>query len=118
MAGYYQAADVYLSASHIDGSSVALMEAMACGCPALVSDIPANLEWIKDGDQGWVFRDGDAQHLAEKIIYIVDNRDERILCGKNAQLKAHTDANWPDNFAKLLETYELMIKKVSRLTRK
>lgn len=110
LAGYYQAADVYLSASHIDGSSVALMEAMACGCPALVSDIPANLEWIKDGEQGWVFRDSDAHHLAEKIIHIANHRDESILCGKNARVKAKADADWPKNFAKLLETYDLIMK--------
>ena len=32
---YYRAADVYLSASHTDGSSVSLMEALACGLPAI-----------------------------------------------------------------------------------
>ena len=58
LAQYYRAADVYLSASHVDGSSVALMEAMSCGCPALVSDIPSNLEWVHDGREGWVFKDG------------------------------------------------------------
>jgi len=30
---YYQIADLYLSASHTDGSSVSLLEAMASGCP-------------------------------------------------------------------------------------
>ena len=109
LAGYYQAADVYLSASHIDGSSVALMEAMACSCPALVSDIPANLEWIKDGVQGWVFRDGDAQHLAEKIVQIAGKREERRFCGENAQVKAKVEADWQKNFAKLMDTYELMV---------
>jgi L-malate glycosyltransferase len=111
---YYQAADVYLSASHIDGSSVALMESMACGCPALVSDIPANLEWIKDGDQGWVFKDGDSQSLAEKIINISRNKKELSVSGKNALKKAKAEANWSKNFAKLLETYDLMIKNGNR----
>jgi len=109
LAGYYQAADVYLSASHIDGSSVALMEAMACGCPALVSDIPANLEWIKDGVQGWIFKDGNAQHLAEKIIQIAGKSEERQLCGENAQGKAKIEADWQKNFAKLLDTYEIIV---------
>ena len=109
LAGFYQAANVYLSASHIDGSSVALMEAMACGCPALVSDIPANLEWIKDGIQGWVFRDGDAKRLAEKIIHIAAHSKERLLCGKNAQNKAKIEADWQKNFTKLLDTYEVMV---------
>ncbi|MFO7584329.1 MAG: glycosyltransferase, partial [Anaerolineales bacterium] len=36
---YYQMADLYISASHVDGSSVSLMEALACGLPCLVSDI-------------------------------------------------------------------------------
>ena len=39
--GYYRAADLYVSASHSDGSSVSLLEALASGVPALVSDIPA-----------------------------------------------------------------------------
>lgn len=114
LAGYYQAADVYLSASHIDGSSVALMESMACGCPALVSDIPANLEWIQDGEQGWIFGDGDSQNLAEKIIHIANHKNEIILCGKNARNKAAADADWSKNFAKLLDTYDLMMKKGKR----
>ena len=38
---FYRAADLYVSASHSDGSSVSLMEALACGQPALLSDIPA-----------------------------------------------------------------------------
>jgi len=109
LAEYYRAADVYLSASHIDGSSVALIEAMACGCPALVSDIPANMEWITDGVQGWVFRDGDPKHLAERIIQIAGQSKERQHCGKNAQNKAKVEADWQKNFAKLLDIYELMV---------
>jgi glycosyltransferase involved in cell wall biosynthesis len=108
LVGYYQAADVYLSASHIDGSSVALMESMACGCPALVSDIPANLEWINDGVEGWVFKDNDSDNLAKKIIHISQNRDEKFSCGKQARVKAESNADWQKNFAKLLDTYDHM----------
>ncbi len=111
LVGFYQAADVYLSASHIDGSSVALLESMACGCPALVSDISANLEWITDKVQGWVFNDGDPENLAEKIIHISRNRNEVLLCGRNARAKAEADADWSKNFPKLLDTYNLMIKR-------
>ncbi len=38
---WYHMADLYISPSHVDGSSVSLMEALACGLPVLVSDIPA-----------------------------------------------------------------------------
>ena len=49
---YYGASDLYLSASHSDGSSVSLMEALASGLPVLVSDIPGNREWISEGKTG------------------------------------------------------------------
>jgi len=109
LAQYYRAADVYLSASHIDGSSVALMESMACACPALVSDIPSNLEWIRDGQEGWVFKDKDAHSLAARIIEITRNRDQISIRGLNARRKAEKDANWKKNFEKLLATYRLMV---------
>jgi L-malate glycosyltransferase len=113
LANYYRAADLYLTASHIDGSSVALMESMACGCPALVSDIPANLEWITDGEQGWIFKDDDPKDLADKIINISRNKKEISLQGEKARLKAETDADWSKNFSKLLETYDRMMKTVN-----
>ena len=61
---WYHQADLYISPSHVDGSSVSLMEALACGLPCLVSDIPANKEWVTEGENGWLFRDGDADYLA------------------------------------------------------
>ena len=106
LADYFQAADAYLSASHIDGSSVALMEAMACGCPPIVSDIPSNLEWVEDGKEGWVFQDSDSDHLAQKIIEAAANRKSNIARGKNARKKAEKKADWRVNFKRLLETYE------------
>ena len=106
LAGYYQAADVYLSASHIDGSSVALMEAMACGCPPLVSDIPANLEWVIDGENGWVFRDGYAGELAQKLIHIARHRRETGDKGQRARQAAVARADWDKNAQILMRTYQ------------
>jgi glycosyltransferase involved in cell wall biosynthesis len=71
LARAYHAADLYVSASHSDGSSVSLMEALACGLPVLVSDIPGNREWIEDGKAGWLFPDGDAAVLAQRLLCAV-----------------------------------------------
>ncbi len=71
---WYHMADLYISPSHVDGSSVSLMEALACGLPALVSDIPANQEWVNEGVNGWLFPDGNADILAEKILAVVAQR--------------------------------------------
>jgi glycosyltransferase involved in cell wall biosynthesis len=106
---YYQAADLYLSASHSDGSSISLLEAMACGLPALVSDIPGNREWITPGEQGWWFSTGDAGDLAEKILQAVEQRDKFRQMGASARQIAEQRADWSKNFPKLLEAYHLAI---------
>ena len=101
----YRSADVYLSASHSDGSSVSLMEALACGLPALVSDIPSNQEWIEPGKQGWLFEDGNVQDLTKKMLKITADTDRRQLA-QNARQLAQDRADWQKNFAILLWAYQ------------
>ena len=103
---YYRMADLYISASHVDGSSVSLMEALACGLPCLVSDIPANQEWVRKDENGWLFPDGDDRILAAKIMAAIDLRASLPDIGKNARQTAEDKANWPVNFHKLLDTYK------------
>jgi len=103
---WYHMADLYISPSHVDGSSVSLMEALASALPCLVSDIPGNQEWIEDGVNGWFFRDGDADDLAEKILYAIKNRRSFRKIGEAARRTAQQKADWQKNFGKLLEAYE------------
>jgi len=103
---WYHMADLYISPSHVDGSSVTLMEALASGLPCLVSDIAGNREWIDDGVNGWLFRDGDVDDLAEKILNAIKNRKSFKKLGEAARKTAEERADWKMNFGKLLETYE------------
>jgi glycosyltransferase involved in cell wall biosynthesis len=103
---WYQMADIYISPSHVDGSSVSLMEAIASGLPCLASDIPGNKEWISEGENGWLFRDGDADDLVEKISHAIKNRRSFKKMGESARKTAEQKADWKKNFGKLLEAYE------------
>ncbi len=103
---WYHMADVYISPSHVDGSSVTLMEAMASGLPCLVSDIAGNREWIEDGVNGWLFRDGDVEDLAEKILSAIKRKREFKRIGESARKTAEARADWRRNFGTLLEAYE------------
>ncbi len=87
-------ADLYISPSHVDGSSVSLMEALACGIPCLVSDIPANKEWVTEGENGWLFPDGDADALAEKILSAIARRETLPEVGRSARQVAEQRADW------------------------
>jgi glycosyltransferase involved in cell wall biosynthesis len=103
---YYRMADLYISPSHVDGSSVSLMEALACGLPCLVSDIPANKEWVFDGRNGWLFPDGDADALAAGILAAIAQRRSLVEIGAQAHLVAEERADWEKNAAKLLAAYQ------------
>ena len=107
---YYRMADLYLSASHSDGTSISLLEAMACGRPALVSDISGNCEWVQSGVNGWLFPDGDEQALAEAILRAVEARQRLPEMGRAARSIAEQRADWERNFKELLKAYELALK--------
>lgn len=59
--------DLYLSSSLWDGTSISLLEAMACGIFPVVSRIPSNEAWVRDGETALMFECGDAQMLARQI---------------------------------------------------
>ncbi len=59
---------VYVSTSPVEGASISLLEAMACGCLPVVTDIPANRDWIDHGANGLLFSAGDVHALAECLL--------------------------------------------------
>ncbi|HNA56176.1 MAG TPA: glycosyltransferase family 4 protein, partial [Anaerolineales bacterium] len=102
---WYHMADLYISPSHVDGSSVSLMEALACGLPCLVSDIPANKEWVFENENGWLFRDGDANDLAEKILAAISQREKLPEIGRASRSTAEMRADWKKNAEALMNVY-------------
>jgi glycosyltransferase involved in cell wall biosynthesis len=106
---HYHLADLYVSASHSDGTSISLLEAMACGRPVLVSDIPGNREWVNSGENGWCFQDGNADSLAEGILRAVQYRSQIPAMGQAARRIAEQRADWDKNFPLLLQGYQLAL---------
>ncbi|HSG45650.1 MAG TPA: glycosyltransferase family 4 protein [Anaerolineales bacterium] len=107
---WYHMADIYISPSHVDGSSVSLLEALACGMPCLVSDIAGNKEWVEEEVNGWLFRDGNVDDLAEKILLAIKSQRSWGRIGKAARKTAEERADWKSNFGKLLEAYEKVVR--------
>jgi glycosyltransferase involved in cell wall biosynthesis len=108
---YYHASDLYVSASHSDGSSVSLMEALGCGLPVLVSDIPGNKEWITSGQEGWLFADGNIEQMSQGLLQAYDRRNEIKQMGIASRLLAEKRADWSKNFLSLLEAYQMAVDK-------
>jgi glycosyltransferase involved in cell wall biosynthesis len=107
---WYHWADVYISPSHVDGSSVSLMEALASGLPCLVSDIPGNREWVTEGENGWLFPDGKADALAAKLLQAIEQRDKLPEIGRAARATAEARADWSKNAEKLMQAYQQVMQ--------
>jgi glycosyltransferase involved in cell wall biosynthesis len=60
-------AEVCVSASLSDSTSVSLLEAMAAGAVPVVSDIEGNREWVAEGDGARLFPCGDAAALERAL---------------------------------------------------
>ena len=83
----YPLADVYLSASTAEGMSNALLEAMACAVPGVVSDIPGHRELVQHGVTGWVF-DG-PEGLDAILARLVQLRRDGALAAAGLRARQH-----------------------------
>ena len=68
MEAWYRGADYFVSASRREGSGYAAIEALACGTPAILSDIPSFRRIADDGRAGALFPMGDALAGARALV--------------------------------------------------
>jgi glycosyltransferase involved in cell wall biosynthesis len=100
----YRGADIYVSTSKCDGSSVSLLEAMSCGRPVLVSDIPGNREWVEATEHR--FAVGDAEDLRTSLRRLATTpRAIREASGHPGRARVLQDADWAKAPQKLARLY-------------
>lgn len=80
-----RAADVFVLGSHFEGSGYALIEALACGLPPLVTDIPSFRELTGDGAVARLWWRGDPQSLADELLGIA----AELSPARRAVVRAH-----------------------------
>jgi glycosyltransferase involved in cell wall biosynthesis len=70
-----------------EGLSRILIEAMACGIPALASDDTSNPEVVTDGQDGFIFRQDLPEAYAEKALLLLGDRKMYEQFSSRAQEK-------------------------------
>ncbi|MGC9326871.1 MAG: glycosyltransferase family 4 protein, partial [Candidatus Hinthialibacter sp.] len=65
-----RSSDVFLSVPSSDSTALSLLEAFAARLAVIVSDLPANHEWIENGKNGLFSPPGDEDQLAAAMIEI------------------------------------------------
>jgi glycosyltransferase involved in cell wall biosynthesis len=84
---YYKSADLFVLPSLSEAFPLSLLEASVSGLPLVVSDLEVFRSIVQDEYNGMFTRTGDAEDLADKIIYLLENENVRNEMGKNAKSK-------------------------------
>lgn len=97
---------IFCSVSLSDGNSLSLIEALACGTYPVVSDIPANREWITGDVNGSFVTTSNIEGLADTFNRVYHNYDDIILLANAENDKIISEkGTWKTNITKMEEIY-------------
>ena len=92
---------LYVSASSSDGTSSALLEAMAAGCLPVVSRIRANEGWIEHGSNGLFFEVGAARDLAQQIKRARSDTELALRARTQNRARVEAEGNMATNMDRM-----------------
>lgn len=105
VADYLNAADAYVFPSFHENLSIAILEACASRLPCIVSNVGGNGEIVTDGENGFVIDGFAAKDYAEKMRYLLKNKDAMHTMGENAKRIADTKFSLETMCQKIDEVY-------------
>lgn len=79
MPWYHSAANVMVSLSANDSLPNVMLEAMACGVPVIMSDIPQIHEWINDKENGFLVNPNDTEQIVSILEKVLDKKNTQLL---------------------------------------
>lgn len=100
----YRQAHIYASVSNSDGTSTSLLEAFATGLFPVVTDIPANTEWIKpELHNGSIVPCGDAASLSLALAHAIRDEAMRKKAARYNRLMVVEQADLKRNMTRMVE---------------
>ncbi|WP_318247029.1 glycosyltransferase [Microbacterium gallinarum] len=99
-------ASLFVIASIAELQSIATMEAMASGLPIVAADAVALPHLVHDGENGYLFRPGDVDDLAEKLTAVLTLSPEDRLQMQQASL----DGVKVHDMKRTLDTFEALYR--------
>lgn len=96
--------------SRSEGFCNALLEAMACGVPAVVTRVGGNPEAIKDGETGFMVPVEDYETAAQRLLYLLRNPDRAKQIGEAGRAAAYANFTADAMIRNLLSLYRDLMK--------
>lgn len=105
---FLNSADIYISTSLSDGSSLSLLEAMASGLGIVVTDVPAIKEWINETN-GLVVPRQNTEEIAAALEKYYNDKGLIASHGSESTKIAQQRADWDKNYIILKNIYNKLL---------
>ncbi len=102
---YHQKLSLFVAMSTRESFGVAVLEAAACGVPAITSNVGGLPEVNKDKYSGLVINPNDSKALAKLILEFYNNRDYINKLGENARDRVIKKFDWNNNVKQMIDVY-------------
>jgi glycosyltransferase involved in cell wall biosynthesis len=105
--------DIFLGNSILDSESfgVAIVEAMACEVPVIVTDVDGFKEVVDNGNFGIIVPRRDPISMAKEILNLIENPDLRRDMGIKGRIRVTQLYNWIENVKNMEKIYFETIEK-------
>jgi L-malate glycosyltransferase len=113
---WLRAIDIFVLPSLSEALSNALMEAMACGCPVVASNVGGNPELVRNGETGLLFEPGDAAGLAATLQVLIEDESLRWRLVEAGASFVRSRFSIRSSAQRMGEIYERLIKSTDSLT--
>ena len=113
VASWMRGMDIFVLPSYSEAFSNSLLEAMACGCAVVGSQVGGTPELIgTDGHRGLLFESGNVEQLTDRLAYLVQDDHSRQELGANAAVHVRTNLRIDKAANVISEIYERLLKDV------
>jgi glycosyltransferase involved in cell wall biosynthesis len=112
------ASDFFVLPSHREGFGSSVIEAAACGIPAIGTTIYGLCDALVDGESGLLVAVGDVDALAVAIVRLATDGALRQRMGRAARLRAERDFRQQHLTAALMEFYQDLLGSYGGPTRR
>jgi glycosyltransferase involved in cell wall biosynthesis len=102
----YNACDAMVLASVREQFGSVLVEAMACGLPAIAVDRYGPADIVRDGETGWLVEPDDEAALAAAMVEAVNHPEDRRRRGVAARRDARKRFAWPALSGRLAAVFD------------
>jgi glycosyltransferase involved in cell wall biosynthesis len=97
---------VFCLLSRSEGFCNALLEAMACGVPSVVTRVGGNPEAINDGESGFLVPVEDYESAAQRILYLLRNPERARQIGEAGRVAAYANFTADAMIRNLINLYK------------